>query len=158
MRIASGGTASTITMASTNTVATSASAGNLEPLLASGGVASGVCDHVVDRLVERPARLPRSEGLELAGVRLAPPELLESLAVGGLVRDQANARAAVRALDHLGRQLDDRPLQGRADVERFADRLVGVDQQCERVHRVGHVHKAARLRAAPVDGQVLAGE
>src|SRR3954449_10479501 len=131
MRIASGVTASTTTRESANALATSASAGNLEPLLASGGVASGVCDHVVDRLVERPARLPRSERLELAGVRLAAPELLESLAVGGLVRDQANARAAVRAFDHLGRQLDDRHLQGRPDVERVADRLVGVDQQGE---------------------------
>src|SRR3954471_9873858 len=156
MRIASGVTASTTTRESANALATSASAGNLEPLLATGGVASGVRDHVVDRLVERPARLPRSERLDPAGVWLAAPQLLESLPVRGLVRDQPNARAAARALDHPGRELDDRDLERRADVEYVTDGLVGVEQQGQRVHRVGDVHEAARLGAAPVDGEVLA--
>src|SRR3954469_24534722 len=101
MRIARGVTARTTTRESANALATSASAGNLEPLAAPRRLAPGVRDHVVDRLVERPARLPRGELLELRRVRLAAAELLEPLAVRGLVGDQADARAAVRTVDHL---------------------------------------------------------
>src|SRR5919205_449796 len=150
MRIASGVTARTTTRESANALATSASAGNLEPVPATGRLATGVRDHVVDRLVERSRDLPRGQLLELRGVRLAAAELLEALAVGGLVRDQAYARAAARPLDHTRGELDDRDLHGGADVEDVAERLVAVDQERERVDGVRHVHEAAPLRPGAV--------
>src|SRR4051794_15274073 len=128
MRIASGVTASTTTRESANALATSASAGNLEMLLGAGRIGAHVGDHVVDRLLERPAGLPRGQLLELRCVGLAAAELLESLAVGRLVRDEAHARRAARALDHLRCQLDDRDLGDRADVEHVAYRVVALDQ------------------------------
>src|SRR5438034_7546866 len=59
-----------------------------------------VGDHVVDGVVDRPRRCPPRELSERRGVRHAPAQLLETVVVRLLVRDERDPGLRARALDH----------------------------------------------------------
>src|SRR5215216_866116 len=115
-------------------------------------------DRVVDRVVDRPRRLPAGQGADRADVRLSPPELLEALAVRVLVRDELDARIAAGALDDPPSELDDRDLRVGADVEHLADAVRMIDQLQQRLDGVRDVREAAALSAVAEDRQVLSAQ
>src|SRR6478672_372042 len=55
---------------------------------------------VVDRIIDRPFRLPPAEALDRRRIGLAAAELLEAVAVGLLVGDVADVGTRSRPLDH----------------------------------------------------------
>src|SRR3712207_5540952 len=105
-----------------------ASRGN-DAVLLVRGPALLVQDDVVDGVVDRPGRRPARELAQLVRVGLAPAELLEALAVGLVVGDEADARVGPGPLDDAAGELDDRELVLRADVEDVADRRLRLEQR-----------------------------
>src|SRR6266516_3132429 len=92
--------------------------------------------HLVDRLVERPARLPAGQLSQRVRVRSTPPELLEAAA----------------------RERDDRHLLRRSDVEHSAAAAIRLRQEQQTVDGVADMQKAPHLRAVAVNRQIVAGE
>src|SRR3954463_14326280 len=82
------------------------------------GLAALERDHVVDGVVDGVARGPAGDGLQQRGVRAPVRDLLEAWLVGDLERYERDLRARPRARDDALRELEDRDLLGRADVER----------------------------------------
>src|SRR4051794_26739857 len=115
-----------------------------------------VRDHVADCVVDRVLRGPTSRRAEPSGIRAAVRDLFEAWLVGDLERDEAELGARASALDHSLRQVEDRDLLSRADVEDFAECRLALEQCEQRTHGVVHVQEAAGLRAVPVDGERLA--
>jgi hypothetical protein len=94
--------------------------------------------------------------LDRGGVGLAAAELLEALAVGLPVGDEANPGAGSGSLNHSLGQLLDRDLPRRADIEGPAHGPFRFGDGDDRLDRVIDVGEAARLGAVAVDRQVVA--
>src|SRR3954452_7651151 len=76
-----------------------------------------VGDDVLDGVVDGQLRLPAGQLSYSGRVRLATAELLEALVVGLVVGHENDLRVGSGVVDDAPRELDDRHLGGRPDVE-----------------------------------------
>src|SRR5271154_5087847 len=119
-------------------------------LLEEGGYA-------VDDFGEGGARAEAGEGFEFIDARDAAHHVFEPGLVGFVVRDEFDGGHAVGALLHEVRESLDGDFFGVANVDDFADGMLGVDQTDERFDGVADVAEAARLFAVAInaDGGVV---
>lgn len=130
----------------------------LEDRLDDSRLLALVSDRVVDRALDRAARLPAGQLAEPHRVRLAATQLLESLPrrASSYGTKRTSELDALRATTCRARSMI--RITVAADVEGPADCRVGVHDLYQGANLVGYVAEAARLLPVPVHGQSLAGE
>src|SRR5215831_1333486 len=104
-----------------------------------------VIGDTIDRLDQPCTRFKSQEGPNLGDVGDAARHVLEAGVVGLIVRHESDVGIALQFLLDQLRQIENRDLFLRSDVENLAVSVVDTDQTLQRPDDVAHVSEAARL-------------